>query len=80
MTLAELETALTRCGIPKGAYSLSGGLPTEAYCLERAPGAWRVYYSERGTRTGLKCFGTEEEACDYFFYWVRHDFGVAAPS
>ena len=70
MTLAELETALTNYGVPKDTYSLSGGSPNEAYCLERLPDGWRVYYSERGLRTGLKCFGTEEEACDYFFRWV----------
>jgi hypothetical protein len=67
MTLAQLETALTQRGVPKDAYSLSGGLPNEAYCLEQLPEGWYVYYSERGARTSLKCFGTEDEACDCLF-------------
>lgn len=70
MTLVELETALADSGVPQAAYSLVGGLPNEAYCLEQLPDGWRVYYSERGSRTGVKCFGTEDEACDYFFRLV----------
>ena len=67
MTLIELEEKLDASDIPRDAYSLAGGLPNEAYCLEEADGKWRVYYSERGSRAGLKRFDTEQEACDDFF-------------
>jgi hypothetical protein len=67
MTLAELATKLSNSSVPKDAYSLSGGLPNEAYCIEQSDGKWHVYYSERGSQTGLKIFDTEQAACDYFF-------------
>jgi hypothetical protein len=67
MTLAELAIKLCNSGVPEDAYSLSGGLPNEAYCLEKTGCKWHVYYSERGSRTGLKSFDSEEEACDYLF-------------
>jgi len=68
MNLSELETKLANSSLPDDAYSLTGGLPNEAYCIEQTPdGKWHTYYSERGLRTGLKTFDTEDEACDYFF-------------
>jgi len=70
MTLSELGTNLAKCGLPKDAYSLTGGLPNETYCIEEVDGNWHVYYSERGTRTGNRVFDNEQEACDYFFHWV----------
>lgn len=76
MTKAELAAKLIEIGVPKGDYSLSGGLPNEAYCLEHSGGKWRVYYSERGERTGLKVFDSEEEACDYFLATFKHSLGL----
>ena len=70
MTLKELENKLIRNGVPKDAYSLSGGLPNEAYCIEESNGKWLVYYSERGSGTGKQCFNIEQEACDYSFRWA----------
>jgi hypothetical protein len=72
MTLAELEAKLVSHNVPKDAYCLTGGLPSEKHCIEEVNGKWRVYYSERGNRTGLKSFDTEQEACDYFFDWVAY--------
>jgi hypothetical protein len=62
MNLAELERRLASSGVPQDAYCLSGGLPNEAYCIEKSSGKWQVYYSERGSQTGLKSFDTEDEA------------------
>ena len=70
MTLFELEIKLANSDVPNDGYSLTGGLPSEAYCIEASEGKWYVYYSERGCRTGLKIFDTEKEACEYFFRWV----------
>ena len=70
MNLAGLEEKLAALNLPKDAYCLTGGLPNEAYCIERHDNAWRVYYSERGTRSALKLFESEEEACQYFYAWI----------
>lgn len=35
------------------------------YCIVRED-KWKVYYSERGSKNGLKTFETETEACEYF--------------
>jgi hypothetical protein len=78
VNLAELKITLTSRRVPPDAYCLTGGLPNEAYCIERgADGKWNTYYSERGLRTGLKAFDTEEDACDYFFNWIVKDLSGA---
>lgn len=63
----DLRSILINNNIPKDTYSLEGGLPNEAYCLNLAGDKWEVYYSERGQKSGLKLFKTEDEACDYFY-------------
>jgi hypothetical protein len=75
MTKAELKRKLESSGMPRDSYSLSGGLPNEAYCLEQAGDKWHVYYSERGSKSALKTFDSEQEACDYLFELVRRDSG-----
>jgi hypothetical protein len=74
MTIEELKARLVEAKIPEDAYCLTGGLPNEACTIEQAGGEWRVYYSERGQRTGLKSFSTEQEAADYFLPWILRDF------
>ena len=49
-----------------------GNLPNEAYCMEEIGGKWYTYYSERGQRTSLKEFETEQEACSYFLDWIKN--------
>jgi hypothetical protein len=65
MTLRELESKLIVASVPKDAYCLTGGLPNEAYAIERVGDSWQVYYSERGSRSGLRSFVSEGEACEY---------------
>lgn len=49
MNLVSLEKALQQAGAPARSYSLRGGLPTEAYCIDQDTNSkWIVYYSERG--------------------------------
>lgn len=69
-TLTELAAKLSNSGVPNEAYSLNGGLPNEAYCIEKSDCKWHVYYSERGSRTDLKIFDSEQEVCNYFFQLV----------
>ena len=62
---------LDKAGVPADMYCVDGGLPNERPCIEQSEaGTWRTYYSERGLRSDLKEFATEDEACDYFFHWV----------
>jgi len=63
----ELEERLIKEGIPKDSYCLNGGYPNDSYCLFKNNGKWEVYYSERGKKSGLKLFMSEEEACEYFY-------------
>ena len=67
MKKQQLEQRLSNKNIPIHFYSLKGGLPNEALCLNENNGKWEVYYSERGIKTGLKTFQSEEDACDYFY-------------
>jgi len=77
MRLTELEFTMATLPVPKDAYSLVGGLPNEAYCIERIDSSWRVYYSERGNRSSLRSFDSEEEACEYFYNWLKKTFRFA---
>ncbi len=63
----ELEQRLKSERIPEQFYSLKGGLPNEALCLNQENGKWEVYYSERGIKNGLKTFESEDDACDFFY-------------
>ncbi|GAB2551744.1 hypothetical protein GCM10027085_48920 [Spirosoma aerophilum] len=53
--------------MPKDMYSLTGGLPNEAYCLQQTSQGREVYYGERGIKSGLAFFPDEETACSYLF-------------
>lgn len=67
MTINQLKNKLEELGIPEDLYSIMvGGLPNERLCIIKDE-MWQVYYSERGKRTGLRTFETEEEACEYFY-------------
>lgn len=64
MKKQQLEKILLLNNVPKDLYSLAGGLPNEAYCLDEEKNRWHVYYSERGIKTSIGCFENEEAACD----------------
>ena len=67
MNKTELQDKLRQANVDPTAYPLDGGLPNEAYCLNESSGRWEVYYSERGSTTGLKTFDNEDDACDYLY-------------
>lgn len=60
-------------GIRDDAYSFDGGLPSEQLVLAVTEGGWFVYYSERGLRTGLRHFDTEDEACHHMLDSLLRD-------
>lgn len=68
-----LRQKLIQINAPNDLYSLNGGLPNEAICLNCIGSKWEVYYSERGIKTGLKFFESEESACDYFYNLILEE-------
>lgn len=74
MTTADLKLKLEESEIRSDSYSLDGSVRNEALILEPSTGnGWRVYYSERGLRTGERAFPTEEEACECFLEMLQRD-------
>ena len=63
MNIEKLKIVLESCGVPHNMYSLTGGLPSEAYCIMYYQNHWEVYYSEHGNKNGLQKFNSEAEAC-----------------
>lgn len=71
MKVDELCNELERLGVSKDLYSImSGGLPNEKLCLVHEV-EWKIYYSERGNKTGEKSYSTEDEACEVFLQKMR---------
>lgn len=67
MTKLELKKKLIEISVRTDLYSLDGGFPNEAYCLNKNENVWEVYYSERGSKSNLRKFYSENEACDYLY-------------
>ena len=66
MTVEQLEKELEMMEIPQELYSIMvGGLPNEKLCIAKED-KWQVYYSEHGSKSGLKLFETESEAWEFF--------------
>jgi hypothetical protein len=74
MRIDELRVRLGDEGIRDDAYSVEGGTPDERYVLSNdGSGNWSVYYSERGIRSSVKTFGSEEDACEELLRRLLHD-------
>lgn len=73
MNRTTLKALLDAENVDPAAYSLDGGMPLEAYVLDRQSPRWVVFYSERGLRTGEVHFETEDEACHYLLELVLRD-------
>jgi len=67
MNKIDLKNKLKAENVSGSIYSLDGGLPNEKLCLDFNGEFWIVYYSERGGRTGVKEFLSEEDACQYLY-------------
>lgn len=76
MKRAELQQCLIDANVPKDLYSLNGGLPNEALCLNKDGDVWEVYYSERGIKSQIEKFDSEDEACNYFYKTVLELLGI----
>ena len=71
MTVEQLEKELEMMEIPQELYSVMvGGLPNEKLCIAKED-KWQVYYSERGSKSELKLFETESEACEFFLQKMK---------
>jgi hypothetical protein len=73
VTVSELKQILEAEGFRPDMYSLTGGLPNEAHCIEDRGYVWAVYYSERGLRSEERIFPNESEACEFFLRRIRSD-------
>lgn len=71
MNRMKLKNILEKVRVPENLYSLYGGLPNESYCLDKQDDKWEVYYSERGSKTDLEIFDTEDVACQYFLNKIK---------
>lgn len=67
MKKEELKQCLINANIPANLYNLDGGLPNEAICLNKEGDFWEVYYSERGVKSQIEKFNTENDACNYLY-------------
>ena len=76
MDLAELRSALAAEGIDPRSYSVDSARSDETYVLERNGNVWDVYYFERGLRSGLRSFETEEQAARQLFSLLVGDDGA----
>ncbi len=74
MKIQELEKKLIEMNIATNAYSLKGGLPNEAFCIGKEDVKWEVYYSERGSKANRNEFESEDEACEFFYEWMKKTF------
>ena len=66
MNLKQLEKLIKKSDFPQSHYSLNGGLPSEAFCIEKLTDKWHVYYSERGGKSTLGTFAKEKDAVACF--------------
>lgn len=73
MNREALRELARREHIRDDSYSFDGGLPSECLVLDVTEGGWIVYYSERGLKSGLVHFDTEDEACSYMLDSLLRD-------
>ena len=77
MNIEPLKDKLSSLKIDPSAYCLSGGLPNERQVLNQVSNnLWEVYYSERGEKSGLHIFDSEDDACQFFIDEILHDSAV----
>jgi hypothetical protein len=72
VTINDLRAEFRAAGIRGDAYCLDCDRD-EAYCLKSCGGRWFVYYSERGLKTGVQEFATEDAACQCLQSMILND-------
>lgn len=74
MDIPQLKAALDQLGVRSDAYDFIGGVrANETYVLREREGLWEVYYAERGLQSGLRCFASEEQACNHVLKRIERD-------
>jgi len=73
MNTTELVERLNQLDVNPSSYSIGASSADEQYVIREEGGAWLVFYAERGLRSGLKQFASEDEACDYFLNLLERD-------
>ncbi len=74
MNKESLRSALVMAKVDPRDYSLDGGLPNDAFCLDTWPeGRWTVYYSERGSRFEVRVFDDESAACRHLLHLLQDE-------
>ncbi len=77
MNRGELHRALTSLGVSDDAFDLTGDASgDECYVLCQLASTWRVYYAERGLRTGEVTYTCESDACAGLLQRVTRDLGL----
>ena len=71
MNVKELNQLLISKHVPPDAYSLKGGLPNEALCIERDGKKWHLYYSER--KSTINYYENEDEVVSAFLTLIERD-------
>ena len=62
VAIAAVRLELDQLGIEPSRFSLRGGRPGQGYAIKREGMGWIVYYSERGGRSDIEKFSTEDAA------------------
>ena len=73
MHIKGLRQLLLSKHVPPDAYSLEGGLPNEAFCIERNGKKWHLYYSERGRKSTINYYENEDEVVSAFLTLIERD-------
>lgn len=64
MTVVDMIELFRRHSVPTWFYATGGGLGDgECVGIEQTADGWRLYYSERGQKSPLGSYGTEDAAC-----------------
>lgn len=63
---AELECALLELGVSKASFSIGKPDIDEKYCFDLEDGFWWVYFSEKGSRSGVCVFQSYADAKSFF--------------
>lgn len=72
-TIVELEQWMKRNCFNFNSYAINGNNIYEGCGIEKSAGIFIWYYTERGQKTALKYFDTEEEIVQYAFAEIRAD-------
>ena len=79
LNLKETLAILKKEGVPDAMYSVGGLGKGECVGISNENGEWQTYYSERGTKTSVKTYANENDACRAFLKLLElhlKDFGL----